>query len=148
MHFHPLYSLVIIPILTALFLLAIPYITYGEEISGVWFISGKGRKLASVSAVFSVFLTALGVILLEFFLDFKLLLPGLPDSVSNGLIPCVFDLIILAGLYGLAKKKFKASNQEMVQAVFVFLVTSFVVLTMIGIWFRGEGMKLVWPGIG
>jgi len=145
MHFHPVYSLVIIPLLTALFLLAIPYITYGEEISGVWFISGKGRKLASVSAVFSVFLTALGVILLEFFLDFKLLLPGLPDSVSNGLIPCVFDLIILAGLYGLAKKKFKASNQEMVQAVFVFLVTSFVVLTMIGIWFRGQGMKMVLP---
>jgi quinol-cytochrome oxidoreductase complex cytochrome b subunit len=146
MHFHPIYSLVIIPVLTALFLLAIPYFNYPDEISGVWFISHKGRKLTLTSAIVSATLTTLGVIILEFFFNFTALLPGLPDAVSNGLIPFILDIIVLAGIFVLVKKKFNASNQEMVQAVFVFLMTSFVVLTIIGIWFRGTGMKLMWGG--
>ena len=145
-HFHPLYSLVIIPLLTGLFLLAIPYFSYGEEISGVWFISNKGRKLALASAVVSAVITALGVVLFEYVLDFTSLMPGLPTAVSNGLIPFILDLLVLAGLFIFVRKKYSASNQEMVQTVFVFLVTSFVVLTVIGIWFRGTGMKLMWGG--
>ena len=143
MHFHPLYSLVIIPLLTVLFLLAIPYITYGEEISGVWFISKKGRKLALASAVASALLTALGILLLEYVIDFASLLPSLPAAVSNGLIPFILDLLVLTGLYIFIRKEYSASNQEMVQAVFVFLVTSFVILTVTGVWFRGVGMKLM-----
>ncbi|MBW2472510.1 MAG: cytochrome b N-terminal domain-containing protein [Deltaproteobacteria bacterium] len=143
MHFHPLYSLVIIPLLTVLFLLAIPYITYGKEISGVWFISKKGRKLALASAVASALLTALGILLLEYVIDFASLLPSLPAAVSNGLIPFILDLLVLAGLYIFIRKEYSASNQEMVQAVFVFLVTSFVILTITGVWFRGVGMKLM-----
>jgi quinol-cytochrome oxidoreductase complex cytochrome b subunit len=145
MHFHPIYSLVIIPVLTSLFLLAIPYFNYPDETNGVWFISHKGRKLALISAVVSATLTTLGILLLEFVFDFTALLPGLPDAISNGLIPFVLDMIFLVGLYVLAKKKYSASNQEMVLAVFVFLVTSFVVLTIIGIWFRGAGMRLTMP---
>jgi quinol-cytochrome oxidoreductase complex cytochrome b subunit len=145
MHFHPIYSLLIIPVLTSLFLLAVPYFNYQEEVSGVWFISQKGRKLAMASAVISVLLTALGIVVLEFVFDFNALLPALPDAISNGLIPFILDMIVLAGLYVLAKKKFSASNQEMVQAIFVFLITSFVVLTIVGVWFRGAGMKLVFP---
>ena len=143
MHFHPLYSLVIIPLLTVLFLLTIPYITYGEEISGVWFISKKGRKLALASAVASALLTALGILLLEYVIDFASLLPSLPAAVSNGLIPFILDLLVLTGLYIFIRKEYSASNQEMVQAVFVFLVTSFVILTVTGVWFRGVGMKLM-----
>jgi hypothetical protein len=30
------------------------------------------------------------------------------------------------------------------QTVFVFVSTAFVVLTAIGVWFRGEGMGLGW----
>jgi hypothetical protein len=126
-----------------LFLLAIPYITYGKEISGVWFISKKGRKLALASAVASALLTALGILLLEYVIDFASLLPSLPAAVSNGLIPFILDLLVLAGLYIFIRKEYSASNQEMVQAVFVFLVTSFVILTITGVWFRGVGMKLM-----
>ena len=57
----------------------------------------------------------------------------------------MLDLLILAGFYGLVKKKYSASKQELVQAVFVFVLTAFVVLTIIGIWFRGAGMRLAMP---
>jgi hypothetical protein len=43
------------------------------------------------------------------------------------------------------KKKYAASSNELVQTVFILLVTVFIVLTITGIWFRGEGMALVWP---
>jgi len=145
MHFHPLYSLVIIPLLSAFFLLAIPYLDYREETSGVWFISRRGRNIALAAAVLSALLTAAGILILEFLLDFSAMLPGLPDAVSNGLIPFILDLVFLVGLYIFAKKKYAASKQEMVQAVFVFLLTAFVVLTVTGIWFRGTGMKLMLP---
>ena len=146
MHFHPLYSLLIIPLLTALFLLAIPYFTYQGETGGVWFISRKGRKLAILSAVLSAVLTVLGVVFLEFLFDPAALLPQLPGAVSNGLLPFIIDAAVLAGLYALARKKYGASKQEMVQALFIFAMTSFVFLTIIGIFFRGTGMKLLWPG--
>jgi quinol-cytochrome oxidoreductase complex cytochrome b subunit len=145
MHFHPLYSLVIIPILTGSFLLAIPYLDYRKNVSGVWFGSHKGRKIAAASAMLSLLLTTSGIIALEFLFDFGAMLPGLPAVVSNGLIPFMLDLLVLTLCYVLVKKKYSASRQEMVQAVFVFLLTSFVVLTVAGVWFRGAGMKLVVP---
>jgi hypothetical protein len=46
------------------------------------------------------------------------------------------------------QRKFAASNSEAVQMVFVLLLVAFLVLTVTGIWFRGEGMKLVWPRTG
>ena len=38
-----------------------------------------------------------------------------------------------------------ATGNEAVQAVFVFVLVAFLIMTMTGIWFRGEGMRLVWP---
>ena len=31
------------------------------------------------------------------------------------------------------------------QAAFAFLATTLVILTAVGVWFRGEGMALTWP---
>jgi quinol-cytochrome oxidoreductase complex cytochrome b subunit len=146
MHFHPLFSLVIIPLLLALFLLAVPYLDYGEDnTGGVWFFSHRGRKIALLSVLVALPVSTLFIIANEFLVDFGTMLPGLPDAVSNGLIPFILCLLVLAGFYSFIKKKYSASKHEMVQAVFVFLLTAFVVLTVMGIWFRGPGMKL---GIG
>jgi hypothetical protein len=38
-----------------------------------------------------------------------------------------------------------ASINETVQTAFIALTTAFLVLTIIGIWFRGEGMALTFP---
>jgi len=43
------------------------------------------------------------------------------------------------------KRKYGAANTEAVQMLFVLLLVAFLVLTVTGIWFRGMGMKLVWP---
>ena len=43
------------------------------------------------------------------------------------------------------KRRYAISKNETIQAVFILLLTAFVILTVTGIWFRGEGMALTVP---
>jgi hypothetical protein len=43
------------------------------------------------------------------------------------------------------KRAFRARMEERILHLFVFLLTALVVLTIIGIFFRGPGMSLYWP---
>ena len=65
--------------------------------------------------------------------------------MSNGLVPTLLWIGIVAGVYWLAARFFKASRIEAVQAVFAFMIVAFLVLTATGIFFRGESMHLSWP---
>jgi heme/copper-type cytochrome/quinol oxidase subunit 1 len=71
---------------------------------------------------------------------------GPPDMISNGLLPFAIILAVCAGFYYLVKKGFSANNNETIQALFTLLTTALVVLTIIGTWFRGTGMQLMWSG--
>jgi len=84
------------------------------------------------------------VILDEYVVDIAGWLAGWPQVISNGLIPMVLFLFLLAGVYVAVKKAYRAPRPEAVQAVFVFLVAGFVELTIICIFFRVEEMKLGW----
>jgi len=70
---------------------------------------------------------------------------GVPSVVIDGLIPVVFVLAGVAGFCLMMKRRFSASKNEAIQAVFVLLATSFVILTIMGVFFRGPGMNLMWP---
>ena len=64
---------------------------------------------------------------------------------QNGII-VFFLFLILMMLYGfLLKRKYKATEAEIVQGIFIYLVVSFIILTITGIVFRGEGMALTLP---
>jgi hypothetical protein len=54
-------------------------------------------------------------------------------------------LAALGGFYALMKRKYSATRNEAVQAVFVLLLFAFIILTVTTVWFRGEGMALTWP---
>jgi quinol-cytochrome oxidoreductase complex cytochrome b subunit len=144
LHFHPLFAVLIIPaaILGLLFLL--PYLRYDGDTGGVWFASHPGRKTAVVAAVVAAVLTSLGIVADEYVIDFAAWLPAVPVVISNGLLPASFVLAGIVGFYWLIKKKYGATNNEAVQAVFVLLLTAFVILTITGVWFRGPGMALGW----
>ena len=71
---------------------------------------------------------------------------GSPSLVRNGLLPFAAVLAVCTGFYLSMKKAFSASRSEAVQALFTLLLTSFVVMTLVGIWFRGSGMQLMWAG--
>jgi len=138
LHFHPLFAIFVIPLLGAGALVMLPYIGLSDESAGVWFISEKGRRVAKHSTVAALLVTPLLVLV-----DEVLIRGG--TILTSGYLPFGLLLAGLCGWYFAMRKKGGASRNEAVQGVFVFLTISFVFLTVIGIWFRGEGMALGWP---
>jgi len=145
LHFHPLFAVMVIPviILTALFYL--PYLNYEAKTAGVWFCSHRGRQMSVVAAIVAIIVTPLGIIADEFVINFAAWLPSAPAVVSNGLLPATLALACIIGFYWLMKKKYTATNNETIQAVFVLMLVAFIILTATCVWFRGSGMALVWP---
>jgi quinol-cytochrome oxidoreductase complex cytochrome b subunit len=143
-HFHPTFALLIVlgAALGAFFIL--PYLGGAEDAAGVWFASAVGRRTSVFAAVTAGLITSLAVILDEYVIDLAGWLTGWPQVVLNGLIPTVMLLLVLAGLYVVLTKGFRAPRPEAIQAVFIFLAVGLVELTVICIFFRVEGMKLGW----
>lgn len=144
-HFHPVFAVLVIPLLAAAFVFRLPFGSDTAPTEGVWFLSHNGRRMATTAAVFSLGVTILAVLADEYLLDFPGWAPGIPPLITAGLLP----FGILAGLaVGLAfwfKKRYRPSVEELVQTVFVALLVSFAVLTAVGVGFRGKGMALAWP---
>jgi hypothetical protein len=145
LHFHPLFALFVIPTLMMVALFALPYIDYEVNTAGVWFASAKGRKMALAAALTAAVGTPLGILVDEYLIEVAAHLPVIPAWIMNGLVPFALLVGIIAVFYIFMKRKYVASNTESVQTVFVLLLLAFVILTITGIWFRGTGMKLMWP---
>ena len=145
LHFHPLIASMIIPLFALGVLATLPYLDPDLDSAGIWFRSRKGRWMALVAAGIALVAAPLLVIADEYVLDFAGWLPSLPTLISNGLVPLALLLLVVIGFYDGLKRLFKATNCETIQATFVLILVAFIVLTAIGIWFRGPGMALMWP---
>lgn len=145
LHFHPLVASLVIPTLALATLVILPYLDADLDSVGVWFRSSKGRRMGLVAAGVALVATPFLVIVDEYLIDFAGWLPSLPTLISNGLVPLALLVLLLIGFYDGLKKLFRATNCETIQATFILLLVAFIVLTIIGIWFRGPGMALMWP---
>jgi len=145
LHIHPLFAFVVVPLIIAGVLLLLPYLPYDENTAGVWFASHRGRRMAVVAAVVATVFTPLFVLADELFFDFGVWIPAIPPVLSSGLLPAAMILAALGGFYVFIKRKYSATNNEVVQAVFVLLLFAFIIMTITTVWFRGEGMALTWP---
>ncbi|MBT8461626.1 MAG: cytochrome b N-terminal domain-containing protein [Gemmatimonadetes bacterium] len=145
LHFHPTWAVVILPGLALLGLIAIPYLRYDEPMEGAWFVSETGRSLATAGALAAVALTPVWVLVDEYVADWSGWLPGLSPGLSEGLVPAVVAAGITWAVIRLAGRQYGGNRQETLQAAFAFLATALVILTAVGVWFRGEGMALGWP---
>ena len=145
LHFHPLFALFIIPVLMAITLIGIPYFNYQTETAGVWFGSVRGRRMAVMAAWVAIIVTPISIAADEFVVDFAAWMPGMSPVVQNGILPAVFVLAAIILFYWLMKKRYLATNNELIQSVFVLFVVALIILTITGIWFRGQEMALMWP---
>jgi quinol-cytochrome oxidoreductase complex cytochrome b subunit len=143
MHVHPLFAVFVIPLSIVTLMVFLPYGKRTVPSPGVWFGSEKGRRMGVTAAAAALFLTTAWVLFDEY-------VGGIPLSVSavvnSGLIPFVILVGVVVGFYLLCKRAFKASTGEGMQAVFILLLTGFLVLMVIGIFFRGPDMALGWGG--
>ncbi|UCG51708.1 MAG: cytochrome b N-terminal domain-containing protein [Candidatus Latescibacterota bacterium] len=144
-HFDPLFAVVIIPLLGALGLFFIPYIRYEKDTSGIFMMSREGRRLGLVAALTALFITPVFIVADEYWIDWDAWMRGVSPVVSNGVLPATILGAALTGYCAFLKRRYSASNNEVVQFVFVLLSVAFVILTITEIWFRGPRMALVWP---
>jgi quinol-cytochrome oxidoreductase complex cytochrome b subunit len=142
LHFHPLFAAVIIPGTLLTLMILFPYFIYDARETGEWFYSKKGKSLAIIAAINAAIVTILLIILDEYFLDFSVWLDFLPEIISNGLIPFLLLSLGLILFYKYLVKNRQANKNEAIQALFVFIFSSFIILTLTGIFFRGAGMVL------
>ncbi len=143
LHFHPLYALFIIPLLTLGAMVFLPYVNQIGHCPGVWFISYRGRRTAIAAAITAGILAPLGIITHEILRD-STWVPDLLPIVS-GLISFLIVIILIIAIAFLIKRRYSATRAEIIQSVYVLLVIVYIVLTITNVYFRGEGMKLVWP---
>jgi len=144
-HFHPFFAVFVIPVLLVLWLICLPFLKSGNNYGGTWFISAKGRRLGLISAGIAMIIIPVMVIFDEYFLNFATGTSEISSMIGNGLIPVAVVLGFLFGLYGWFKIKYGASKDERTQSLCIFLLVSFIILTITGILFRGPGMALCWP---
>jgi hypothetical protein len=144
-HFHPIVAVLLLPAALAAGLVFVPYLTGGESSAGVWFASRAGRKAALVAAAAALVLTPAAILLDGFVADRAGWLTALPAAVRTGFLPVGMLIGILALIYRMPIIIAGATRMESVQAVFVFLSTSWALLTLTCVAFRGIGMSLAWP---
>ncbi|MBM3127348.1 MAG: cytochrome bc complex cytochrome b subunit [Chloroflexi bacterium] len=145
LHFHPLIGAIIVPTLGLLGMVALPYMDSDMDSVGIYFRSRRGRWLALFSAASGAMATALYVVLDEFFIDWAGWFYGLPAIISNGVLPLILLLLGVIGYYEFVRRVFRATKCEGVLSVFVLVLAGFIVLTLVGVFFRGAGMKLMFP---
>ncbi len=141
LHFHPVFSVFIIPALVLVCVLALPWMGGQANLAGTWFRSRRGRALALASMVVAVVATVAAVVL-----DESARAGGAPGLFNRGVVPLALILGGCVGYFLLMQRILRANRDEAIQALFTLAVTAFIVLTVIGVWFRGAGMQLMWAG--
>jgi hypothetical protein len=145
LHLHPLFAVFVIPLFLVIALMGIPYLKYDTNTEGVWFASVRGRRITLISALIAIVATPMGIVVNQYIFDFVTGLHGVSAIIGNGLIPFALIFFGATGFYILIKHRYSATNNEALQALFVLILFVFLILTITGMWFRGPGMKLMWP---
>ena len=145
LHLHPTFAVFIIPLLITAALISLPYVNYQTDTRGIWFASRAGRRMAVVAGITALVITPLFIILDESVIWSGAFLSATQPLIAQGLIPTVLLTAAVVGLYTVMRRRLSASNNEAIQTVFILLIVALVVMTAVGVWFRGAGMELVLP---
>lgn len=144
-HFHPFFAVVVIPVTVLAAAIWFPYIEARDKNQGIWFLSPAGLRSAIFSLAAGVLFTVMFIGLSELMPDPELLLPAMPSLITTGLVPFLLMAVTIWLFLKFIRKRFSLSRSEIIQSVIVLLITSYAILTLTGIFFRGEGMNLMWP---
>jgi hypothetical protein len=141
-HLHPTIAVLLLPAAALVGFVALPLLGRNDGPAGRWFLTANGLRTAVGATLTAVVLTSLAVVADDAF-GAAAVSPG--GWIARGLVP----VAALVGIISLAwtglRRRFGADRNEALQAIVVFLFASFATLTVIGVFFRGEGMALRMP---
>jgi menaquinol-cytochrome c reductase cytochrome b/c subunit len=164
LHMHPSLAGVIVP--SAVLFVAIPLIPYFDRNTadvGKWFGTPKSRAICWFTTVFTT-IVLIALILFDEYVGVKPLMhnlaqmlhaPILEDvnpfgigalSLPNVIVPTALMIAPIFVLLGLIKAIYRPDGvRDYMFALFTGFVVSYVVLTIVGTFFRGQQMILMWP---
>ncbi len=134
---------VVVPGLLILGLMSIPYVDQAFEGEGVWFTSARGKRLA----LWSVLATAPFTVLLIFVnarVGVRHVFPNAPQVLADLLNPATLLLVGIA-LFSLLVGRRTGSRRMAAIALFSCFVSAYILLMVIGTFFRGPNWDWVWP---
>lgn len=141
-HFHPTLAITFIPLVVIAALVSLPIFKIQTETAGVWFSSKNGRKAVLLTITLQVPVVFVWV-LFDHYLISKW--NNVSEVFSKGILP-LFVLFVLGwGYVKIVLKKYRLKGIEKQQVLVAAMVTTYIVLTIIGQFFRGEDMLLTWP---
>jgi len=143
-HMHPLVAGVLIPASLVLFLIALPYIDHSREGAGVWFTSPQGKRIVGWTALYTLVVMPLYILLDNAFSLRELLRNVVPLWVAQGLLP-VLIIAVLVALPVVVLRRGKPTVREMMLALFTVMFVAAVIFTLSGFLFRGPGFKMYLP---
>ena len=144
-HFHPFFAVVVFPLTILLGCFWLPYFKLNDDNHGIWFLSEKGKDAGKIALLSGFIFTIVFIMISELLPDPETILPAIPSLISNGLIPFIIVAASIFYFMKYLKAKFALNRAEYIQAILIIMVVSYTVLSLTGILFRGEGMKLMWP---
>ena len=143
-HVHPLFGAVVVPALALVLLASLPFVDRESKATGPWFASPRGARLALTAAVAGAVLAVGAILVDEPLRRAPPWLPKLAPAIRGGLFPVLVSGVVIAAVALLARRR-GGSRLEAIQAAFTFVLVVFAVLTVTGVFFRGQGMALAWP---
>ena len=110
----------------------------------MWFSSARGKRIVGWTALYTVIVMPLYVLVDNAYPLRELLRTSLPQWVAQGLIPALIIAVIVA-LPVLVLSRWKPTIREVMLVLFTVLFVSAVVFTLSGFLFRGPGFKMYLP---
>jgi quinol-cytochrome oxidoreductase complex cytochrome b subunit len=138
---HPLFVSLILPLALLGFFIYLPTLKIPAERIGKWFYSKNGKRIVGLSALFAALLSFILIIVLEHLAHLNNL--DLPLIISTGLIPLFLYLIPAAAFIFYLKKALKTDRTEIYISIMTFILSSYVLMSLVGIWLRTENMHLI-----
>jgi menaquinol-cytochrome c reductase cytochrome b/c subunit len=175
LHMNSALAGVIVPTLALVAIAAIPYVDKGTKGLGVWFYNERGRRIFAFSFIYTAIILALLIAMGEL-IPFKDLFLGalqpngplhflaagaagifgdeptargvLVEAVLGWTFPTILMIVFIAILVVLLRRMFRPlSTSELIIGLFTGFFATYVVLTFVGQFMRGTGMRIFPPGM-
>ena len=144
LHLHPVFAVFVWPLGAALILAVLPFWQGSALPPGLWCGGARGRRLAAWMGLCGALLAA-GAILADNVLLRSGNAAGASAWLVRGLLPTLLAVAFFVGAYLFLVRTRGYSRAEAVAGCLCLALMALVVCTMVGVFFRGPEMRLVWP---
>jgi hypothetical protein len=124
---------------------SIPYLAYPRSTEGIWFASARGRTHAINATIMATVIVSAFVVIDALVVKKASWAADMAPLVRDGLLPLMLLFALTTGSVLILRKRCGCTLNETIQSLFVAMLTALVVLTVVGVFFRGPSMQLIWP---